>query len=397
MRAVPTARKFFLPGSKTVWLNPQRTRIHFIDSEIDEALRVELDALDVTKPMVLADKAGSLAPIFEELVIGGCGFAPGEMARMSALHLIETQTNPDDVRAVFRRFTRDGHDCLVVIGGRHAIDAAKLALRDVMRHRTKDGRLSPARAHVPLVIIPTSPADGAGLRRWTRVRHADGNFKSVQDEAFRPDVLICDARLEGGIDPQEAICAEFDVFLHCVETLVRPRLSPPAKGLALDCMRQTWRQLRQQPAHDAEHAQPVFAPSRQFPRAVNAALAEEGGLGAAHAIALGVEEACRTAPDHGCFHAAILGPVLRFNAPAIPAAIEEIEDVMGCTGGATGIATMLVDKARQVSLPASLAALNLTDCKIARLARSIAEDPGGMTNPRRVRQEDYEAILREIS
>ena len=356
-------------------------------------LRIELEAMSVERPLLVADNAGFDAGIFEELLFGGCGNAADHDDRMSSVHLAGTQYAVDTVAAVARRLGRNGHDGLIVIGGRGVIDAGKLALRDVIRRQAKNRRQSEVKGHLPLIVIPTSPEDGAGLRRWTRVRDADGHFKSVQDDAFLPDVVICDSRLGQDFDEKAAICAEFDVVIHCIETLVRPRLSPPAKGLALDCLRQTWRHLRFRAGHGAKT--PPSNP--RFSRAVNAALSENGGLGAAHAIALGLEEAQPVPPCHGYFHAAVLGPVLRFNEPASTVAITEIEDAMGSTRGAAGIAATVKETAIQLGLPGTLVELNLSDEEISLLAQSVAEDPGSMTNPRRARTEDYEAMLREIA
>jgi 4-hydroxybutyrate dehydrogenase len=393
LRAAPAARSVLFPGPETVWQNSQRTRIHFIDSEIDEVLRIELEALSVERPLLVADQVGFGAEIFEELLFGGCGLAADEKDRMSTVYVAGSQGAVDSAASVARRLARKGHDSLIVIGGRGVIDAGKMALRDVIRRRGQHGRQPPAQDRVPLIVIPTGPEDGAGLRCWTRVRDASGSFKSLQDEAFTPDVLICDSRLGKEIGKEAAICAEFDVLVHCIETLVRPRLSPPAKGLALDCLRRTWRHLRYKAGHGG--VAPPAIP--RFARAVNAALSETGGLGAAHAIALCLEEAQPVAPHHGFFHAAVLGPVIRFNEPAIAAAIAEIEEILVCTGGAVGIAATVLETAMQFGLPGSLADLNLNDQKISQLAQSIAEDPGSMTNPRRAKKVDYEQMLREIS
>lgn len=376
-----------------MWQNPQRTRIHFIDSEIDEVLRIELEALSVERPLLVADYVGFGAEIFEELLFGGCGFAADEKDRMSAVYIAGSQGGVDSITSVARRLARKGHDSLIVIGGRGVIDAGKMALRDVIRRRGQHGRQPSIQDRIPLIVIPTGPEDGAGLRRWTRFKDTNGSFRSLQDEAFTPDVLICDSRLGKGSGHEAEICAEFDVLVHCIETLVRPRLSPPAKGLALDCLRQTWRHLR----HQAGHSGTAPPSNPRFARAVNAALSETGGLGAAHAIALGLEEAQPVAPHHGFFHAAILGPVIRFNEPAIAVAIAEIEEIIGCNGGAAGIAAMVTETAMQLGLPGSLVGLNLNDQKISQLAKSVAEDPGSMTNPRRAKKMDYEEMLREIS
>jgi alcohol dehydrogenase class IV len=376
-----------------VWLNLQRTRIHFIDSEIDEVLRAELDSLNVERPLFVVDRAGLAAEIFEEALFGGCAHAVDTNERMRIVHLAEDDGNLETIASIARVLSRRGHDCLILVGERALIDAGKFALRDVIRRRAQTKRHPSAPSRLPLIVIPTGPGDGAGLRRWTRIKDASGIFRSIHDESFEPDILICDARLGKNLGPEAAICAEFDGVVHCIETLVRPRLTPPAKGLALDCLRQTWGHLRNRSGDDGR----AMSGNAEISRSVIAAMSENGGLGAAHSMALCLEEMQCLRFPHGYFHAAVLGPVLRFNAPAITSAIAGIEEAMGCIGGAAGIAATVAETAALLGLPTNLTDIGLGEAGVSLIADAVAEDPGSMTNPRRASKADYQAMLREIA
>lgn len=368
---------------------PFRPRIHFPDSGLDEVLQAELEFLQAFRPLIVTDATVSDSHLFEECMEGVSGASAEPEKDKLAIHRISGHANPGDIRAIAKRLFTEGRDGLVVLGGRDAIDSSKFAARDFARMRTDIRRRNAFERMVPLIVVPTSPADGAGLRPAVRIGEADGQFRSHQDEAFLPSALICDKRFYAALDVTSAICAELDVIVHCIETLARSRLSPPAKGMAIDGLRRAWRILKRR----ASGVQ-TFAPGEVvFSAAVNAALAEDGGLGAIHALSLAIEEDQNAPRPHGFFHAAVFKPIMAFNAPALSRVIPDIEDAMECTGGVAGIVEMVSKIAAKLGLPVEVDALGLDRAARARIACAVSGDVANTTNPRRVRKADYKTIL----
>jgi alcohol dehydrogenase class IV len=368
---------------------PFRPRIHILDSGLDEVLQAELDFLRVYRPLIVTDESAALASLIDEC-LEGVSAASAETAKEKlAVYRLNETAGMGDARAISRRLFTEGRDGLIVFGGRNSIDTCKYAAREFARvrpdsrHRQADERM------VPVIVVPDSPADGAGLRAVVRMVDADGHHQSFQDDSFLPSVLICDTRAYATLDVTSAICAEFDVVVHCIETLARSRLSPPAKGMAIDGLRRAWRILKRR----ASGVQTFASGETVFSAAVNAALAEDGGLGAIHALALAIEEERHDARPHGYYHAAVFKPVMSFNAPAMIRVIPEIEEAMECSGGVPGIVDMVSDVAARLGLPVELNALGLDPAARARIACAVSGDVANTTNPRRVRKADYKAIL----
>lgn len=368
---------------------PIRPRIHFLDSGLDEVLQAELEFLRVFRPLIVTDVTASDPRLFEECLEGAsAASADPEKARL-AVHRIETRANMGDTRAIARRLFTEGRDGIVAFGGRDAIDSCKYAARDFARVRPELRRRLEDVPSIPLIVVPTTPADGAGLRPAVRIGDFNGHFQSCRDEAFVPSALICDSRSYSDLDVTDAICAEFDVVVHCIETLARSRLSPPAKSMAIDGLRRAWRLLKRR----AAGANPSTSGEAVFSAAVNGALAEDGGLGAIHALALAIEEDQSAPHPHGYFHAAVFKPVMAFNAPAMDRIIPDIEDAMECSGGAAGIVATVSELAAKLGLPVALDELGLDRAARARIACAVSGDVANTTNPRRVRKADYKAIL----
>lgn len=368
---------------------PFRPRIHLLDSCLDDVLHAELEFLQVYRPLIVTDSGASLSGLTDECLAGVSAASADSSKDKLAVHRLSARANMHDAQVISRRLFTEGRDGLVVLGSRDAIDTCKYALRDFSRAHPKARHRKNDERTVPLIVVPTSPTDGAGLRTAVRIVDADGLHRSFQDDTFLPTALVCDTRVYGTLDVTSAICTEFDIVVHCIETLARSRLSPPAKGMALDGLRRTWRILKRR----ASGVQTLGCGEAVFSAAVNAALAEDGGLGAIHALAQAIEENQSNTRPHGYFHAAVFDPVMSFNAPALMRVIPEIEEAMDCSGGVSGIVGEVSRIAAKLDMPVGIEALGLDPAARQRIAFAVSNDAANTTNPRRVRRTDYNVIL----
>jgi len=96
---------------------------------------------------------------------------------------------------------------------------------------------------------------------------------------------------------------------------------------------------------------------------------------------------------HGALHAALLGPALDFNAPAVPGRIAQAAEALRLPDPAR-LPGHLQDLGARLGLPRRLAHLGLTGAGIARLAEVAAADPANRSNPRLATAQDYVAMIR---
>jgi alcohol dehydrogenase class IV len=111
----------------------------------------------------------------------------------------------------------------------------------------------------------------------------------------------------------------------------------------------------------------------------------------AHAHAL---EAARgaAAPRHGSLHAALLPPVLAFNAPAGRDRFAVVAEALRLPHGAD-LPEAILRLTGRLPLPSRLGPLGLDGPLLDRVARRAEADPANRTNPRLASAEDYRAML----
>jgi alcohol dehydrogenase class IV len=126
--------------------------------------------------------------------------------------------------------------------------------------------------------------------------------------------------------------------------------------------------------------------------ALDAGLAAEKGLGGVRALAHAVEDEARLGACHGTLHAALVRPVLAFNAPAVSHRLDAAREALGLAAGAEP-GEALAAFGAGLGLPDRLGALGLARTALRRAARRAAADPASLTNPRHATEADYLAML----
>jgi hypothetical protein len=341
------------------------TRIHFADRVLEDALPEELGKLGIRRPLLLTDAAGEADEIFDRVADL---MPPGTIALR----------NPGDPRpsvdrgAVAACAGKSGADAIVGLGGAMALDLARIIGRDVL----------PA---APVIALPTTPAN-VGLGALSEGLTDGGG--GANGAACIPALILCDPTLTLAADAEATATDGMDALIHCLEAYLGTAWNPPADGIALDGLRRAVGYLERAVADGTD-----FEARRELLAAgLNAGLAAQKGLGGVHALALALE--AEAGLSHGRLHAALLPPVMRFNAPAVADRLAALRAALSLPPGADVIAA-LAALGQRIGLPDRLAPLRLDTPALARVALRAAEGGANRTNPRHATAADYRGMLEE--
>ena len=377
------------------------TRIHFADRVIEDALAEELTGLRVTRPLVLTDADTRGCGDLDRLVAALPGRAP-QVIRTDADQPLTLQA--ETVRA---RAMADGCDGLLALGGRAALDCARLAglpgppvgkgagacgLQKTLA-RAAVGTSRCERRRLPSILVPTLPGEGLGLSPALRLEPAgaDDPAGSFMSDGLVPDLVLCDPTLGYDLPPERLAASGFDALTHCIEAWLGTGWNPPADGIALEGVRLAAGSL----VRAVETPDDIGARRALLAAGLNAGLAAPKGLGAVHALAHALEAHPRTAGAaamHGRYHAALIPHVLAFNAPAVPERLALLGRAMGLEPGETP-ADALARLGDRLGLPRTLAGLDLPAGALEEVARRAEADPSSRTNPRLACAADHARML----
>lgn len=370
------------------------TRIHFADRVIEDALADELIRLGMRRPLVVADLDGRTGDDLERLLAA----LPGQNAPMFAAD--PNQPLTESAAAVRMRAVAEGCDGLVAQGGSAALDCARLAGLGIVRPAAptaaRRGRATRASSgKLPVVAVPTLPGQGMGLCPALRLEPSGEEPlpRRLMSDELVPALLLCDPTLGLDVTPERLAASGFDALTHCIEAYLATAWNPPADGIALEGVRRAAASL----PRAVETPRDIDARRELLAAGLNAGLAAAKGLGAVHALAHALETHLRPAtaaadPWHGALHAALIPPVLAFNAPAVPERLALLAEVMGL-GRKEAVQAGLARLGARLGLPDTLVGLHLDAAALARVARLAEADPANLTNPRLASAEDHARLL----
>lgn len=330
------------------------TRIHFADRVVEDALPDELRGLGVRRPAVVTDAAGEADDLYDRVIDA----LPADVQPWP-LRRIEV---PDAGGALDRAqalFAAGGCDSVIALGGALAIVVGRALGRAV-----------------PVVALPTTTAN-VGL----------GPMPGGMAGAV-PALILCDPTLTLTAGPSDTAAAGMDALVHGIEAWLGTTWNPPADGMALDGVRRAGAFLERAVAD----GQDIEARREMLAAALNAGLASQKGLGGVHALAHALEAEAGVSARHGWLHAALLPPVLAFNAPAVADRFGALREVLRVAPG-DDLAGALARLGARIGLPDGLAGLGLGPDAMARVAARAAEDPANRTNPRHAVAADYLRLL----
>ncbi|MCX7341274.1 MAG: iron-containing alcohol dehydrogenase [Hyphomicrobiales bacterium] len=351
------------------------TRIHFADLVLEDALAEQLRLLGVRRPLIVTDRVGgheALARVTDALP------STIEVRIRLVSGASASDRLVDDIAAAFAAGACDG---FIGLGGKVALS---LTRRAVHERRTS---AAPAADGTAMIAIPTTTAC-VGLQPLFGCKVCGGRRTGTVAAAMLPDVVLCDPTLTLDQDEAATAAAGMDALTHCIEAYLGTTWNPPADGIALDGVRRARSSLGNAVRDGAN----LDARREMLAAALDAGLASQKGLGSVEALAEAVEDEINADVAHGSLHAALLPPVLAFNAPAIGARLGTLREALQIASD-DAMPEAIAALGAGIRLPVTLAPFGLDRAARGRIARRAAEHPATRTNPRHVTAADYLRIL----
>ena len=348
------------------------TRIHFADGVLGDALAEEMRNLGIVRPLLITDRAGEIDTVFE--LLHDALPVQTTPVRIHQRADVVTREAAEQAQDSYRA---EGCDGAVGFGGPSALGLARLT----------GAGFDPA---VPVITIPTT-LGGIGLEPLG-LPHQTSTSQRCRRRRI-PSAILCDPSLVQTGGPVAAAAAGIGILSHCVEAFLGMTFNPPADGMALEGARRAFAHIGQAVDDPSDRG----ARRELMAASVCAGLAADKGLGGLEALscAFELEAGCRE--QHGHFHAALLKPVLGFNAPAVGSRFESIRGAIGLPPKAD-LPDALADMASGLGLPARLGAApscadKLTPSVLERAADHAAAHAANRTNPRHATARDYLSLL----
>ena len=314
----------------------------------------------------------------------------------------EVEPNPTlDTVAEAAALAREyGPAAVVALGGGSSMDAAKgvalltcnggdLAALDFGNSH------SPA---PPLVAIPTTAGTGAETNGFGVIADPAARSKIyIGNPSLTPKVAILDPELTVGLPARATAATGTDALVHGVESLTSRGRNPVSESYAHQAIRlvHRWLPIAVNDGADLEARANLLLGAHLAGLALTVS-----GLGLVHGIGHAVT--AYTGAAHGVALAAVLEPVLRFNAEGGSAGCyAEIAFDLGVADpGAPAAANAAAAIAELCRVPertgcyAPLRALGCTEAQIPDLARTALADPVTANNPRLPSQTQLTNLIR---
>jgi 4-hydroxybutyrate dehydrogenase len=375
------------------------TRIHFADRVLEDALGEEMRNNAMRRPLLISDLPGDEGPDLDRL-------EDALPLDCNPICLYQRSSPPgiEAASSAAQTYADQSCDGIIGFGGASALDLARLT-GAVISSRGGPGPVVPGPARssktgrarpgsdvkpVPVLAIPTTLAS-VGLEPLAVPPQKGSTMRAVRRRI--PVAILCDPTLARAKTASEAAAAGIDILSHCVEAYLGTTFNPPADGMALEGARRIAAHL-QGAVDDTNN---LNARRELLAAAVCAGLSAEKGLGGVEALSSALEIETGLAAPHGHFHAALIKPVLGFNAPAVSHRFGDVLGALGLPPGAE-LSEELVRIGAGYGLPQRLAEAvkqsgSLSDATLRRAASRAASHAATRTNPRHATEQDYLTLL----
>ncbi len=374
---------------KANWSYP--TAIRFGAGRIAEIAEA-CAAAGIRKPLLVTDRGLASLPVtattLDHVAAGGLGRAI----------FAEVDPNPTEANlmAGIEAFRSGGHDGVIAFGGGSGLDLAKMIafmagqtrpvwdFEDIGDWWTR----ADADAIYPNVAVPTTAGTGSEVGRASVLTNTDTHEKKIIfHPKVLPSVVIADPELTVGMPAAITAGTGMDAFAHCLEAFCSPHYHPMSQGIALEGLRLVKENLPKAYTTPTD----LEARAHMMSAAMMGATAFQKGLGAIHAISHPIGAHYHT--HHGTTNAVVMQAVLDFNRPAIEDRLALASAYLGIEGGFDGFRAFVGELNAGLGIPASLAALGVTNPDPKVILEGALKDPSCGGNPVPMTPENTAALI----
>jgi len=341
----------------------------------------------------VVSKLGLLKPLCDALAAGGTSFVVfDEVTADAPIPVIEQGIEV---------FNRERCDAIVAFGGGSVMDAAKvigLAATNDRHPRSLVGYFRGLRGPVPIYAVPTTAGTGSEVTVAAVISDPENERKLViADTRIVPKMAALDPLLMTGLPKPVTAATGMDALTHAVEAYIGYWNTGFSDRMALSAVAMIYENL---PIAYSDGAN-LAAREKMALASTYAGLAfTRANVGNVHAIAHQLGGKYHT--PHGLANAIVLPHVLRFSAAEITGklAVLALKAKVGNEGEpederADRFLDSVEALADSVGIPRQLDALR--DADIPALAEAACwEADTNYPVPRRMSQDDCEAILRQL-
>jgi len=235
---------------------------------------------------------------------------------------------------------------------------------------------------LPVLAVPTTLAGSEMTDTWGIT--TDGRKRTGKDPAVLPRAVVYDSVLLRSLPERLAVTSAFNAMAHCVEALWAPSANPVSSVLAGEAVHHLARGLRA--LRGGRPDAPDALDALQYGSFLAGVVFAEAGSGLHHTICHALGGTLDL--PHAATHTVVLPQVLRFNAPAIPAALDRLAAALGTEDAVDGLAELLVT----TGAPRTLRELGMKAEDVPLVAGVVAEHLP-IANPRPVTPGSLEQIL----
>ncbi|MEN8199354.1 MAG: iron-containing alcohol dehydrogenase [Thermodesulfobacteriota bacterium] len=344
-------------------------------------------------PLLITDPGLAALPmvqgVIEQLKAAGldCGL-------FSSIQANPTGQNVADGTAWYLEHNHDG---VIAFGGGSALDAGKAVALMVGQDRPiwdfEDVGDNWLRVNVdgmaPVVAVPTTAGTGSEVGRASVITDQENHIKKIIfHPAMLPEQVILDPELTVGLPPSITAATGMDALSHNLEALCSPFYHPMATGIAVEGIRLVQEYLPRAVADGTD----IEARTQMLVCSSMGATAFQKGLGAMHALAHPLGALYNA--HHGMLNAILMPYVLKANRSEIEERLDQLTRYMGFVEpGFDGFMNWILTLREQLSIPHTLAALDIDTEKAETVGRMAVEDPSSGGNPISFTGTEYEQIF----
>ena len=293
-------------------------------------------------------------------------------------------------------------DGVIGFGGGSSMDTAKIIAVLMNSSQTLEeiyGLEMVKGGRAPLVLAPTTAGTGSEVTNISVITTEDEQKIGVLARQLYADIAVLDASLTLSMPREVTSATGIDAMVHAIEAYTsKLKKNPYSDALAKEALRL----LSSNIVRACKHPDDIAAREAMLLGAMLAGQAfSNAPVAAVHALAypLGVHFHV----PHGLANALMLGPVLRFNAPAAAALYAELGDVVGAndTGDFQTRADAFVAKMTEIcaatGVKSRLSEVGVSHNALPRLAEDAAKIERLLkNNPRPVTYDDALRLYEEV-